>query len=272
MIISALEIIKIHQAYRYNSMIRIEQLTKFYGKTKALDNLDLEIRPGEFFGFLGPNGAGKTTTIKITVGLLRPSSGRVVVGGNDEEEGADVLKEPERAKSLIGYIPDSPYLYDKLSGYEYVHFVGGLYGVPVKKIDAHIKEYFNMFNLTHAEHSLVESYSHGMRQKLVIAGALVHDPQVLVVDEPMVGLDPRSSRVVKDLLKQKSRDGMTIFLSTHTLDVAEELCDRVGIIRRGKLIAVGAIDELRAQSEDSRSDLRLESLFLKLTGEEAAEV
>ncbi len=252
-------------------MIRIEQLTKFYGNTKALDSLDLEIGSGEFFGFLGPNGAGKTTTIKITVGLLRPTSGRVSVGGNGVEGGIDVMQDPERAKSIIGYIPDSPYLYDKLSGYEYVHFVGGLYGVPVNKIDNHIKEYFHLFHLTHAEHALVESYSHGMRQKLVMTGALVHDPKVLVVDEPMVGLDPRSSRIVKDLLKQKSKEGTTIFLSTHTLDIAEELCDRVGIIRRGQLIAVGAIDELRSQSKDSSSDLRLESLFLKLTEEEAEE-
>lgn len=250
-------------------MIRIEQLTKFYGSVKALDDLNLEIPAGEFFGFLGPNGAGKTTTIKITVGLLRPTSGRVWVGG-DGGAGVDVMTEPETAKALIGYIPDSPYLYDKLTGYEYVHFVGGLYGIPVKRIDEHIERYFELFSLSHAAHSLVESYSHGMRQKLVMTGALVHDPKVLVVDEPMVGLDPRSSRVVKDLLKQKSREGMTIFLSTHTLDIAEELCDRIGIIQRGKLIVAGAMDELRRLAKDERSDLRLESLFLKLT-EEAAE-
>ncbi|MBI1389872.1 MAG: ATP-binding cassette domain-containing protein [bacterium] len=248
-------------------MIQIEQLTKFYGSVKALDNLNLEIHAGEFFGFLGPNGAGKTTTIKSIVGLLRPTSGRVTVGGMDGD-GIDVQKEPEKAKAMIGYIPDSPFLYEKLTGYEYVHFVGGLYSVPVKTIDEHVRRYFEMFGLLDAAHSLIESYSHGMKQKVVMTGALVHDPKVLIVDEPMVGLDPRSSRVVKDLLKQKSREGMTIFLSTHTLDVAEELCDRIGIIQKGRLIAVGGMDELRELAKDESTDLRLESLFLKLTGDE----
>ena len=248
-------------------MIRIEHLTKNYGKNRAVYDLSLKIPRGEFFGFLGPNGAGKTTTIKIIVGLLRPTSGRVILGGDGIEE-CDIAERPEIAKSITGYIPDSPYLYEKLTGYEYIHFVGGLYGIPEKKIDEHIKEYFRMFGLLDAAHYLIESYSHGMRQKVVTAGALVHDPKVLVVDEPMVGLDPRSSRLVKDLLKRKSRDGVTIFLSTHTLDIAEELCDRIGIIQRGHLVALGTIEELKQQAKEDASDLRLESVFLKLTQEE----
>jgi len=245
-------------------MIRINNLVKYYGKVHAVNDLSLEIRRGEFFGFLGPNGAGKTTTIKIMVGLLRPTSGRVALGGGNGEE-YDIAADSEKAKAITGYIPDSPYLYEKLTGYEYIHFVGGLYGVPEKKIDAHIQEYYRLFGLLDAAHDLIESYSHGMRQKVVMTGALVHDPKVLVVDEPMVGLDPRSNRLVKDLLKQKSREGMTIFLSTHTLDIAEELCDRIGIIQRGQLIALGTMEELRQQAKDDSSDLRLESLFLKLT-------
>lgn len=249
-------------------MIRYENLSKSYGKVKALDNLNLEIAPGEFFGFLGPNGAGKTTTIKITVGLLRPSSGQVFVGGEADER-YDIAEEPEAAKAITGYIPDSPHLYEKLTGYEYVHFVGGLYGVAPDEIDRHIEQCFSMFGLVDAMHSLIESYSHGMRQKVVMTGALVHNPKVLVVDEPMVGLDPRSSRVVKDLLKQKSREGTTILLSTHTLDIAEELCDRIGIIQRGQIIALGTMEQLRQIAKHEDPDLRLESVFLKLTEEYA---
>ena len=248
-------------------MIRIEQLTKFYGTVRALHELSLSIPRGEFFGFLGPNGAGKTTTIKIIAGLLRPTSGRVVLGGDGVGE-FDIARDPEKAKAITGYIPDRPYLYEKLTGYEYVHFIGGLYGVPPARIDDHVHHYFHLFDLLDAAHSLIESYSHGMRQKVVMTGALVHDPRVLIVDEPMVGLDPRSSRLVKDLLKRKSQEGMTIFLSTHTLDVAEELCDRIGIIQRGQLIALGTIEELRRLALDQTSDLRLESVFLKLTEEE----
>jgi len=247
-------------------MIRIEELSKNYGQTQAVRSLSLDIPQGEFFGFLGPNGAGKTTTIKILAGLLRPTEGRTLVGSG--ETGAfDVMQQPEKAKAITGYIPDSPYLYEKLTGYEYIHFVGGLYGIPVKEIDEHIQYYFELFDLMDAAHSLIESYSHGMRQKVVMTGALVHHPRVLVVDEPMVGLDPRSSRLVKDLLKKKSQQGMTIFLSTHTLDIAEELCDRVGIIQKGQLLVQGTIEELRKMAKEESSDLRLESVFLKLTEE-----
>jgi len=248
-------------------MIRIENLSKNYGNVQALSGLDLEIPRGECFGFLGENGAGKTTTMKITAGLLRPSSGRVILGGDSVGE-YDLSSDPEKAKAITGYIPDSPYLYEKLTGYEYIHFVGGLYGVSQKKIDEHIREFFTLFHLLDTAHYLIESYSHGMRQKVVITGALVHDPHVLIVDEPMVGLDPRSARLIKDLLKRRTREGMTVFLSTHSLDVAEELCDRIGIIQRGKLIALGSIEELRRQAKKDASDLRLESVFLKLTEED----
>lgn len=245
-------------------MIRIDHLTKYYGKHQAVNDLSLEIPNGQFFGFLGQNGAGKTTTIKIIAGLLRPSKGNVFVGNGSDEE-FSILHQPEKAKAITGYIPDSPYLYEKLTGYEYVHFVGGLYSVPTAQIDRHIEEYFGMFDLLDAAHNLIESYSHGMRQKVVMTGALVHEPRVLIVDEPMVGLDPRSSRLVKDLLKRKCQSGTTIFLSTHTLDIAEELCDQIGIIHQGHLIAKGSIDELRKRIETDGSDLRLESVFLKLT-------
>ncbi len=247
-------------------MIRIEFLTKYYGKHRAVNELNLDIPRGQFFGFLGQNGAGKTTTIKIIAGLLRPTSGNVFVSNGQGKE-FNILQEPEKAKAVTGYIPDSPYLYEKLTGYEYVHFVGGLYSIPTAEIDRHIEEYFSMFDLLDSAHNLIESYSHGMRQKVVMTGAMVHDPSVLIVDEPMVGLDPRSSRLVKDLLKQKSQRGTTIFLSTHTLDVAEELCDQIGIIHQGQLIAKGSIEELRRRIESDGSDLRLESVFLKLTEE-----
>ncbi|MDX9753511.1 MAG: ABC transporter ATP-binding protein [bacterium] len=248
-------------------MIRIEDLCKNYGKVRAVSHLNLTVPDGELFGFLGPNGAGKTTTIKILSGLLRPTSGATYVGS--EAAGVfNVMDMPQQAKAITGYVPDSPYLYEKLTGYEYIHFVGGLYGVPPKKVNAHIEEYFTLFGLLDAAHSLIESYSHGMRQKVVFTGAMVHEPQVLVVDEPMVGLDPKSSRLVKDLLKRKCAQGVTIFLSTHTLDIAEELCQRIGIIQRGELLVVGTIHDLRKLAKEESSDLRLESLFLKLTEEE----
>ena len=188
-------------------MIQIDNLTKRYGSKTAVNDLSLSIAGGEVFAFLGPNGAGKTTTIKILTGLLRPTEGRATVAGHD------VVKEPEAAKACMAYVPDEPFLYDKLTGYEYVHFVGGLYGVSQEAIDSHIQTFFGMFNLLDAAHNLIESYSHGMRQKVVITGALVHDPQVLIVDEPMVGLDPRSARLIKDLLKERCANGMTVFLS-----------------------------------------------------------
>ena len=251
-------------------MIEIEHLTKDYGTLRAVDDLNLSISSGEFFGFLGPNGAGKTTTIKILSGLLRPTQGRVCIGRNGDGVGFDLATHAQAAKAVTGYVPDTPYLYEKLTGSEFVHFVGGLYRVPEKVVEAKIEQYFDLFALNEHAHEMIESYSHGMRQKVVMTAALVHDPQVLVVDEPMVGLDPRSARKVKDLLKQKSKDGMTIFLSTHTLDVAEELCDRIAIVQKGRLIALGTMEELRNMARDTEvKGSRLETLFLKLTEESA---
>ncbi len=249
-------------------MIRTVNLTKHFGSTRAVEQLNLSVEKGEFFGFLGPNGAGKTTTIRMLTGLLRPTTGRVLIGGNKDFPGYDMAAEPEKAKAMTGYVPDQPFVYEKLSGYEFVHFIGGLYDIPPKDVDEKIEHYFSLFKLADATHHLLESYSHGMRQKVVMTGALIHNPAVLILDEPMVGLDPRSARLVKDLLKQKSREGMTIFLSTHTLDVAEELCDRIGIIQRGHLIVSGTMDELRERACDEDHKDRLEAVFLKLTEEE----
>jgi ABC-2 type transport system ATP-binding protein len=252
-------------------MICTINLTKHFGHVRAVEQLNLSIPKGQFFGFLGPNGAGKTTTIRMLTGLLRPTSGQVIVGGDDSHPGYDMAVEPGKAKAMTGYVPDQPFLYEKLSGYEFVHFVGGLYDVPPRQVNAKIDYYFSLFGISDVAHYLVESYSHGMRQKVVMTAALVHDPAVLILDEPMVGLDPRSTRLVKDLLKQKSKEGMTIFLSTHTLDTAEELCDRIGIIQRGHLIALGTMDELRAVARDEDHKDRLEAVFLKLTEEEGTE-
>jgi len=248
-------------------MIRTDHLTKHFGSVRAVSDLNLDVERGELFGFLGQNGAGKTTTIKMLTGLLRPTSGQVIIGRDDSRPGYDLCVEPEKAKAITGYVPDEPFLYDKLTGYEFVHFVAGLYNVLPQKADERIHYYFDLFGLTDAMHYLIESYSHGMRQKVVMTAALIHDPAVLILDEPMVGLDPRSARLIKDLLKQKSREGTTVFLSTHTLDVAEELCDRIGIIQRGQLIALGTMDELRAMAQDGDAKDRLESVFLKLTEE-----
>ncbi|MBE7557935.1 ABC transporter ATP-binding protein [bacterium] len=201
-------------------MIEISGLTKRFGSLVAVNNLSLTIPRGEFFGFLGPNGAGKTTTIKMMVGLLRPTSGYVRLGGGDGRPGYDVETDPIRAKRIIGYIPDSPYLYEKLSGNEFLEFIGGLYEIPRKLLEQRAEHYLRLFNLTEYADNLIESYSHGMRQKLVMAAALVHEPEVLIVDEPMIGLDPRSASR-QDHLRRRPPRGTTLFLSTHSLDVAE---------------------------------------------------
>ncbi|MCX7015982.1 MAG: ABC transporter ATP-binding protein, partial [Candidatus Sumerlaeota bacterium] len=205
-------------------MIRVENLTKTFDRLKAVDNLSLEVRAGELFAFLGPNGAGKTTTIKILTGLLRPTSGRTFIGNYD------IQTQHVEAKQLIGYIPDHPYLYEKLSGRDFFQFIGDLYRIDRRRQAEKMEEFFTLFSLTDAADDLIENYSHGMRQKLVFSVALMHDPKALIIDEPMVGLDPKSSRVVKRLLKDRSRQGCAIFLSTHTLAMAEELADRIGII------------------------------------------
>jgi len=240
-------------------MIRIKHLTKKFGPLTAVNDLSLEVFPGEIFGFLGPNGAGKTTTLKIMAGVLAPT------GGDVEICGFSILTEPSQAKALTGYIPDRPFLYDKLTGLEFLHFVGGLYGLLPKEIDKEIETRLNLFDLRDWRNELIESYSHGMKQRLIIIAALIHHPRVLIVDEPMVGLDPKGVRIVKHLFKKESAQGMTIFLSTHTLSTAQEICGRIGIIQKGSLIAIDSIDSFSQEADWKAKGL--ESLFLKLTGD-----
>ncbi len=236
-------------------MISTRSLTKHFGGLVAVEGLSLEIAQGEFFAFLGPNAAGKTTTIKMLSGLLRPSSGEVAICGFDMERDA------EKAKALMAYVPDFPFLYDKLTAREFMQFVGEIYRLPRPERERRTGELFEKFHLDEYAHELVENLSHGSRQRLVISSALLHDPKVLVIDEPMVGLDPMHARIVKQEFRERSRAGMTIFLSTHQLSVAEEVADRVGIIHRGRLIALGTVEELRRQSAESGA---LEKVFLTL--------
>lgn len=246
-------------------MIRLESVTKRYGKVTAVHPLDLHVRRGELFGFLGPNGAGKTTTIRMIVGVLRPTAGRVLIAGHD------LAREPEAAKRHIGYIPDRPFLYDKLTGREFLRFVAGLWGQNGAEAERRAEELLELFELTPWQDALVESYSHGMRQKLLISAALVHRPDVIVVDEPMVGLDPKGARLIKDLLRAFTAQGGTVFLSTHTLEVAEALCDRIAILTGGRIRAMGTMEELRREAEAGTAGL--EEVFLKLTGgDEVAEL
>ncbi len=241
-------------------MIKITNLCKHFGELVAVESLSIEIPKGEFFAFLGPNAAGKTTTIKLLTGLLKPTSGEASICDYDIQR--DYIK----AKSLISYIPDFPFLYDKLTGREFLNFVVDIYPAGrSKKTEAMMKELLFIFGLVDHKDHLLEYYSHGMRQKLVFAASLLHNPSVMIIDEPMVGLDPHSAKVVKDILKNKSKEGVTIFLSTHTLSVAEELADRIGIIDKGKLLAIGTLDDLKA-SFDIKG--KLEDVFLRITEEE----
>ncbi len=239
-------------------MIRLTGLTKRYGDHIAVENLHLDVGAGELFGFLCPNGDGKTTTIKMIAGLLRPTSGRIELAGHDLE------REPEKAKARLGFIPDRPFLYEKLSAAEFLRFVSGIYGIDGQEVTNRIDEYLELVELTHVKSDLVESFSHGMKQRLVMAAAFIHDPKVLVVDEPMVGLDPKGARMIKAVFRERCRDGVTIFMSTHTLEVAQEMCDRIGIITNGKLIALGSMKELQEEASSERPEL--EPIFLKLTG------
>ncbi|MDA0659875.1 MAG: ABC transporter ATP-binding protein [Planctomycetota bacterium] len=241
-------------------MILLNDVSRCYGTKRAVDRLDLHVRQGEVFSFLGPNGAGKTTTIKMMVGLLRPSSGTVTLGG------FNVVTHPEEANRLVGYVPDQPFLYDKLSGREFLEFTAELYGLTRAETERCIQEQTQQFRLHGFIDQLTEQYSHGMKQRLVFASAFVHNPAILIVDEPMVGLDPRSMRDLKDLLRKKADEGLTIFMSTHTLPVAEEISDRIGVFHQGKLQFLGTVEELR--SVQTQADCTLESLFLSLTRDE----
>ena len=248
-------------------MIEFRRLKKTYGPLTAVDELSLTIEEGCVFGFIGRNGAGKTTTIRMMMGLLEPTSGTVVIGGHD------VRSEPEKAKAMTGYLPDHPFLYDKLTAHEFLRFIGGLYGVPERVRDERATKLLDDFALTERAGELVETYSHGMKQRLALAAALLHEPRILVLDEPMVGLDPQGALDFRRLLAKLAEEGRTIFLSTHSLAVAEELCDRIGVLDRGRLVALGDLAELRSRAasmpaahelRDMNGSATLEAVFLQL--------
>ncbi len=246
-------------------MLRLEAVTKRYGGFTAVNGVDLTVPRGKIYGFLGPNGAGKTTTIRMIAGVLLPTSGRIVIGGDD------LGAAPEKAKARLGYIPDRPYLYEKLSGREFIRFVAGLWGTDGQGAEDRARRFLDLFDLSPWQDELVEAYSHGMRQKLLITSAFIHQPELIVVDEPMVGLDPKSARILKDLFRTYVDGGGTIFLSSHTLEVVEVLCDGIAIIHQGNIIAQGTMDELRGQVH--AGEAHLEEIFLKVTGgEEVAEM
>jgi ABC-2 type transport system ATP-binding protein len=238
-------------------MIRIINLRKQYGRLAAVDNLNIEVAPGEIFGFLGPNGAGKTTTIRVMMGILRASSGRVILGGHDVEQ------EPQQAKAIAGFIPDRPFIYEKLSGKEFLTFIGKLHRMEAARLRRRIDELLEYFELAHWQDELVDGFSHGMKQRLVLCAALVHEPRILIVDEPMVGLDPKGARTIKDLFRSLAKNGTTVFLSTHSISVAEEVCHRIGIIQKGHLIASGTMTDLYRLTQGH--DSNLEDVFLELT-------
>jgi ABC-2 type transport system ATP-binding protein len=245
-------------------VITAANLTKRYGSLTAVDNLNLTVKPGEIFGFLGPNGAGKTTTIKMLVGLLTPTSGEAWVAG------IDVAKDPVAAKRVLGYVPDTPDVYERLTARELLRFVGDLRRLPPAKTEERLEELMALFELTERQDELLGGYSHGMKQKVCIACALLAEPKVLFLDEPTVGLDPRSARLVKDILRATADGGGAVFVSTHVLEIAERMCDRVGIIQGGVLIAEGTVEELRSKAVPGKegAGASLEDLFLKLTGGE----
>jgi len=230
-------------------------LQKRYGATFAVKGIDLAVYPGEIVGFLGPNGAGKTTTIKMLTGLLRPSAGVARIGG------FDIQREPLRAKALLGYVPDQPYLPDKLTAREYIQLIAGLYRLDPRQAAQRGEELLRLFGLAERGDEVLGSYSHGMRQKAVVVGALLHDPRAFFLDEPTVGLDPRSARLIKDMLREVANQGAAVLMSTHILEIAERMCDRVIIINEGVIVAAGTLEELRAGGQAS-----LEDIFLTLTG------
>jgi ABC-2 type transport system ATP-binding protein len=241
-------------------MIELIHLTKRYGKVLAVDCINLRVAKGEIFGFIGPNGAGKTTTIRMMGGVLAPTEGSVVI------DGVNMADDPEGVKKKIGFIPDRPFLYEKLTGMEFMRFSADLYGVDNHSFLEKSQGLLKKFGLFDWSHELIESYSHGMKQRLIISAALLHEPAVIIVDEPMVGLDPAAIKMVKDLLRDLADRGTTIFMSTHTLEIAEDICDRIGIIHRGSLIAIGTSGDLKRAA--GVQEAALEEAFLKLTEEQ----
>ena len=243
-------------------MILLENIEKRYGKFQALHPLNLHVKAGEVFGFLGPNGAGKTTTIRMLSGVLVPTAGKISING------IDLVQDPIESKRHVGYIPDRPYLYDKLTAREFLRFVGGMYSIPPDEIDQRGEALLAENGLLNRADELIEAYSHGMKQRLVLSSSLLHNPKVLIVDEPMVGLDPHGAKRIKEQFRRIAEDGRTVFLSTHSLDVAQEVCDRVGILFQGRLIALGEVNELLS----NQSSHDLEEVFLKLTQEELEKI
>ena len=242
-------------------MIEIKNLTKLYGGFKAVNDLTFTVKPGEILGFLGVNGAGKTTTLKMLAGILQPNSGKITIGGYD------LQKNPIETKGIVGYIPDRPYLYSKLTGREFLYFIGDLYQVSPKEIDFRIDSLLEEYRLAEWQHELIESYSHGMKQRLATCAALIHDPKVIIVDEPMVGLDPHGAKLLKDRFRAYAKKGVSILLSTHSLNVAEEIADRLAIINRGALLTSGTLNDVKKFAGEDKSGL--EEIFLKLTDESA---
>jgi len=240
------------------TMIAVENLVKRYGSFTAVDGVSLTVAPGQIHGFLGPNGAGKTTSIRMIAGLLKPTAGRIVVNGHDLE------RAPEAAKAALGFIPDRPFIYEKLTAGEFLRFHAGLYGMPEREIDTRLKEMLEIFELGKWQNELVESFSHGMKQRLVMSAAFLHRPKAVLVDEPMVGLDPRGARLIKDVFRRMTEHGVAILMSTHTLEVAQEMCDLISIILKGKIIAHGTVAELRSIAGSPNEELT--PVFLKLTG------
>jgi ABC-2 type transport system ATP-binding protein len=239
-------------------MIHVRDLVKTYGSFTAVDGVSLDVPSGQIHGFLGPNGAGKTTTIRMMAGLLRPTAGSIAINGHD------LAAAPEAAKQSLGFIPDRPYIYEKLTAGEFLRFHGGLFGLEGEAVEQRIREMLELFELTRWEGELVESFSHGMKQRLVMSAAFLHRPRAVLVDEPMVGLDPRGARLIKHVFRRMADHGVAILMSTHTLEVAEEMCDRISIILRGRIIASGTVGELRALAGSDNDQLT--AVFLKLTG------
>lgn len=239
-------------------MLKLQNVSKSYnsGSVKAVDSVSFEVKPGEIFGFLGPNGAGKTTTLKMIVGLLKPDEGNIYINGLDFD------KDPLKVKKMISYVPDNHEVYERLTGIEYLNFMGDMYGISKEDRVKKINEYLELFELKDAVNDLIKSYSHGMKQKIVLIGALLNDPEIFILDEPLVGLDPKSAFKLKEIMRERCNEGKSVFFSTHVLEVAEKLCDKIAIIRKGKIIACGTMEELRQHSEGKET---LENIFLELT-------